>query len=224
MLVEILGLALLAALWPALVAVVLVALASPHPVTILASFLAGGLLTTTALGLAIVFSLEASDLLTGERPPTPAAIDLVVGVLVLVVAVVAWRTEWTPRRRPKRDPSDREPPWTERMLSRGTGRIAFLVGLVINLVPGLFAVVGYKDIAELDISKLEAVALVVAFNVIMFTLVEVPLAGYLVAPRWTEERVRRLNAWLRGHGREAVVAVATPVGVYLIVRGLLGLL
>jgi hypothetical protein len=217
---EVFALAVMSAFWPTLIAIVLFALATPRPVRLLTAFLAGGLLTTTALGLAIVFSLEGSNLFSGSEPAAPPAIDLVVGLLLLVVAAVVWRG-----RRAGKDPepSDRHQPWTERMLGRESGTLAFLVGVVINLVPGLFAVVGYKDIAQLDLGPAVSVGLVLAFNLIMFTLVELPLIGYFAAPSWTEEQVHNLNEWLRDHGRELVALVAVIGGVYLAVRGIVGL-
>ena len=223
---EVFFIAVVAAFWPALIAVALVALASSRPVTLLSSFLLGGLITTSALGFAIAFSLSGSSLVTGSHPPAPPAVDITVGALALVFAVVASRRDpahdpAAERRHVKENPGR---PWTERMLSRGTGRIAFLVGMLINLVPGFFAVVGYTKIAELGYGTTGTIVLVVAFNVIMFALIEVPLVGYLVVPRSTEESVTRLNTWLRQNGRRAVVVASAGFGVYLLVRGILALI
>jgi hypothetical protein len=109
------------------------------------------------------------------------------------------------------------------MLGRGTGRIAFVVGVVLNLVPGVAAVVGYTRIARLGVDAGAEVALVILFNVVMFTLVEAPLVGYFAAPDWTAVHVHRLNGWLRLHGRHAIAWVAAATGAYLVVRGLVGL-
>jgi hypothetical protein len=220
---EVFLLAVVSAFWPALIAVVLVALTSPRPVTLLAFFLAGGLLTTTALGLAIAFSLGDTSLFTGSRPPAPPAVDITVGILALVVALVASRRAPAGDELSEQEPGDEKRPWTERMLGRGSGRIAFLVGIVINLVPGLFAVVGYSNIAQLDYGTATTIVLVASFNVIMFALIEVPLGGYVVAPRWTTDAVARLNAWLKRNGRRLIVAAAAAVGVYLVVRGIVQL-
>jgi Sap, sulfolipid-1-addressing protein len=216
---EIFVLAVLASFWPALIAVALVALASPRPIPMLGFFLAGGLLTTTAIGLAIAFSLSGSSAFTGSRPPAPPAVNITAGILALIVAVVASRREGT---QPVPKTLDTKP-WTERMLAGGTGRIAFLVGIVINLVPGLAAVVGYTNIARLDYGTAATIALVVAFNVIMFALIEVPLLGYALAPGPTTARVTSLNSWLKSHGRRAIVVTAAAVGIYLIARGILQL-
>ena len=217
--------AALAAFWPALIAVALVALASPRPVTLLAFFLLGGLMTTTAIGFAIAFSLSGSSLVTGSHPPAPPLVSITAGALALIFALMASRR--APGHGQLAEDADSEEnarrPWTERMLTRGTGQIAFLVGILINLVPGFFAVVGYTKIAELHYGAAGTAGFVVAFNAIMFALIEAPLAGYLVAPRATERNVTRLNAWLRRNGRRVVVAAAAAIGVYLVVRGLLQL-
>jgi hypothetical protein len=222
---EVLLLAVVSAFWPALIAVALIALASPRPATLLVFFLFGGLLTTTALGLAIALSLESTSLASGSRPPTPPAVNIAVGALALFVAFVASRRDTERGSAPEvpRENHDRHP-WTERLLARGTGRIAFLVGIVINLVPGFFAVAGYTDIARLDYGTVQTIVLVVVFNVIMFALIEAPLIGYVVAPRWTADAVWSFNTWLKRNGRRAIVWTATGVGLYLIVRGILQLL
>jgi hypothetical protein len=110
------------------------------------------------------------------------------------------------------------------MLGRGTGRIAFLVGIVLNLVPGVMAVVGYTNIARLDYRTGATIALVVGFNLIMFALIDVPLVGYVVAPRRTTALVAGLNSWLKLHGRQVIVVTATAAGAYLILRGIVQLL
>ncbi len=53
----------------------------------------------------------------------------------------------------------------------------------------------------------------------MFALVEVPLLGYSLAPETTKVKVEQLNAWMARHARQIVIGVATAIGIYLIVRG-----
>ena len=62
-----------------------------------------------------------------------------------------------------------------------------------------------------------------AYNLIMFTLAEVPLAGYFVAPEWTTKIVERANAWLGGHDRDLAAWLCAGVGALLILRGLIEL-
>jgi len=53
--------------WPLLLAVDVVAFRTDRPVAILGGFLAGGLITTVAVGSAIVFSLENTSLATSAK-------------------------------------------------------------------------------------------------------------------------------------------------------------
>src|SRR5262249_61167482 len=85
-LAEILLLALASMVWPALLAVVLVALVSPRPVRLLSFFLAGSLLTTVVIGVVIVFVLRDSSLLTDSRRTFGPAVDLVAGAAALLLA------------------------------------------------------------------------------------------------------------------------------------------
>src|SRR5262249_7688661 len=111
-LAEILLLALASMVWPALLAVVLVALVSPRPVRLLSFFLAVSLLTTVVIGVVIVFALRDSSLLTDSRRTFGPAVDLAAGAAALLLAVVLGR-----RPRPARDeppPSPSRPSWYER--------------------------------------------------------------------------------------------------------------
>src|SRR5262245_16811557 len=172
---EIVLLALVSMIWPALIAVVVVALASPEPVKLLSFFLAGALLTTISIGLVIVFVLRGSSLFSGSRPTFGPVADLVAGSVALLIAFVTWRRARPehPRRRSKPD----RPSWSERTLSRGAP-LAFVVGIVLNVIPGVCPLVALKNIAELDYSPAATAALVVGFYLIMFLPAEVPIGSY----------------------------------------------
>ena len=54
----------------------------------------------------------------------------------------------------------------------------------------------------------------------MFTLLEVPLVGYLVRPERTAEQVGRLSIWLNANGLRIMGALIGVVGVSLVVQGI----
>jgi hypothetical protein len=56
------------------------------------------------------------------------------------------------------------------------------------------------------------------------SLIEVPLAGYLLAPERSRKAVGDFNIWLGQHSRQIVEGLAGGVGAYLTGRGLEGLL
>jgi len=211
-LAEIFLLALASMVWPTLIAVVVVALASPRPVALLSFFLAGSLLTTVGVGLVVVFVLRGSSLFSGSRPTFGPIVDLVVGVVALVVAYLF-------RHGQSSDATSDRPGWAERTLSRGAP-IAFVVGIVLNVIPGVLPLVALKDIAQLDYSVAASVALVVGFYLIMFLPAEVPLGAFLFAPAPTSSAVERFHTWLRRNARRIGVFVLALAGIYLLVRGI----
>jgi hypothetical protein len=214
---EIFLLAIASMVWPTLIAVVVVALTSSQPVRLLSWFLAGSLLTTVAIGTVIVLLLEKSDLLSSSRRAFSSATYLVASVAALLVAYIVWRRS---RSAANTAPAKSSPPdWSERALSRGR-LLAFVVGIVLNVIPGVLPFVALKDIAELDYAPGAAVALVVAFYLIMFLPAEVPLGSYLFAPRRTAAVVARFNAWLKRNATLIAVYVLTAAGIYLGVRGI----
>jgi hypothetical protein len=197
---------------------VLVALRSGNTQRLLLSFLAGSLLTTIGIGLAIVSLLDdASVVASHTRRSAGPVVDLVAGILAVLIGLFL-------ARRPASTPAPRtSDSWSERALARGAP-IAFLVGIGLNVFPGLFPFVALKDIAEGDFSAAAAAGLVVGFYLVMFTPVELPLIAYAVAPARTTATVDRLNAWLDRNGRRIAVLALEIAGVYLIVRGSIALL
>ena len=222
---NVLVLALGAAISPTILAVVIVVLRRPRPQRLLAAYLLGGMLASVAVGVAIVTSLNGLDL-TESGSVTDPIVDLTVGALALIAAFVLATdrdARLTERRREKQATRSARDPWSERVLSRGTAPIAFAVGMALNL-PGALYLVALKDIAQFEGGLGGQLFAILLFNLVMFILAELPLLAYSIAPEETQSRVERLNAWMSGHARQIVIAVATTFGVYLIARGLVAVL
>lgn len=224
---EILLLALYAAFYPTLLAAVVILLAQSRPRRLLTVYLLGGMMVSIVAGLVIVFALSDSDWLQhGEHSSLSWTADLTIGGLALLAAVaLSLRAdermrERRRRRHPKPEEKRRGEPWSQRILARGSTPIVFLAALVIN-VPGAAYLIALKDIAAGSYGTAAQVLLVLAFNLVMFVLAEVPLVGLWVAPERTNELVQRMNAWMTSHGREIAVGVCIFFGAFLIVRGLL---
>jgi len=231
MLGQLLFLALEAALYPTLLAAVVILLSTPHPRRLLGAYLAGGLIVSIGLGIAIVKALEGSKAVTSESSGLSWGVDLAIGGLALLLAVaLATRTDERvrERRRQHREAAgkvkppaddDKKEPWSARILARGSTPIVFVAGLVVN-VPGAAYLVGLKDIAAGKYSTGEEIALIVGFNLIMFLLAEIPLAGLFIAPERIDALVARFNAWLSLHSRQIAIALCAFLGVFLVVRGI----
>jgi hypothetical protein len=223
---EILVLALASMFWPTLILIVVLALRIDHPVKILLWFLIGGLLTTVSVGIAVVFALQGSSFISGSNPPGDPTVDITIGLLSLIAAFALNRKAGRSSAgdHPAKPPPSEEtkPSLAERAVGRGAP-VAFVAGIVLNIVPGTFPIVALKDIAQLDVSNAAKVATIVVFYVIMFAFVEVPIVAYLFAPERTTASMNDFNAWLGRNGRRLGIYVLAAVGLYLTVRGIVEL-
>jgi Sap-like sulfolipid-1-addressing protein len=222
---QLLILALEAALYPTLLAAVVVFLQQPKPRRLLAIYLAGGMTISILAGCAIVYVLQNSGTVDGSGSAPSVAADLVVGVLALVAALAIHRhaDERMKARRQAKKPPEAEPgrePWSQRMLAGGSAPLVFLAALVLNL-PGAAYLIALKDIAAAGKPAGEVFGLILGFNVIMFMLAEIPLAGLIFAPERTGVLVGRFNAWLSRNGRAIAVTLCAVLGSFLVARGLI---
>jgi hypothetical protein len=222
---QLLVLALDSALYPTLLAAVVILLNQPRRVRLLSAYLAGGLTISVGLGLGLVLALKSSGALHNSRSELSWTIDLAVGGLVLLIAVaLATRADARfAERRKARQPVDpkfemREP-ISQRILARGSAPIVFIAALAINL-PGASYIVALKDIAAAHHPTVEDIVLVLVFNLIMFLLAEIPLVGLIINPTRTEELVRRVDAWSSRNGRRIAIALCLVLSAFLIVRGI----
>ena len=218
-------LALASALYPTVVAAVVILLSQPRRLPLLTAYLAGGLTISIGLGLGIVAALKASHTLHTSRSTLGWGADLAIGGLALLLAVaLATRADqrFQARRKsgrlPTDDAGDREP-WSQRILARGSVPIVFAAGLAINL-PGAFYLIALKDIAAGHHSTGLDVFQVLVFNVIMFLLAEISLLGLILAPERTDALVARIDHWLSANGRRIAIVVAALLGAFLIARGI----
>ena len=215
---ELIPLAIASAFWPILLAVVLISLRAPHPGRLMIAFLAGGLLTTVTIGLLLIYALQGASLTSRSDSWFGPGLEIATGVVALVAAYILWQRYQ--HAVPTTKPEKSEPGRTERMLAHGAP-LAFVGGIVLNIVPGVVPVVALKDIAEGNYSFAETFALVLGFYVIMFAFVEIPLIGFVVAPEPTKRATARFNAWLDRNGHRLGIGALAVIGAYMIVRGLL---
>jgi Sap, sulfolipid-1-addressing protein len=226
---ELLPLALGSAVYPTLLAVVILILTQPNPRRLLAAYLAGGMLASLTIGLVIVAGLNSGHVLNGGSGRTiNPAVDLAVGLLLLVLlyALLSGRdrrfTERRERKRAERAESGKEP-WSDRVLQRQSLVLTFVVGIALNL-PGALYLVALKEIASADQGTVEDVLQVLAYNLIMFAWAEIPLIAYGLAPERTEALIKRFHDWLGAHARQIAIAICGIAAAYLTIKGAAGLL
>jgi hypothetical protein len=215
---EIFLLALGSAVWPLLIAVTIVALRSPNPPKLLSFFLVGSLLATISIGVAIVLALDDTSLVNRSRSTYDPVVYFIAGALMVIVGFVIRRLPERPKPAPKPSGQNGDS-WAERAMTRGAP-IAFVFGILLNILPGVLPFVALKNIAELDLGTTEVILTVTGFYLIMFVTVEVPLGAYFFAPERTALLTSRFNAWLSANGRRLGAWLCFLVGAILIVRGI----
>jgi Sap, sulfolipid-1-addressing protein len=224
---EVILLSVTASLNPTLVAATTVMLMLDKPVRLMAGYLIGAYVMSITLGLVIVFSLPNSSATKTTRHTLSPAVDIALGAIALVIASVihTGRVERMRERRAERKAAKPHtgPPRWQRELGKGSPRVTFVVGALLTL-PGASYLAGLDEIHKLKYSTAATVLLVIGFNVVMLWLLEVPLAGFLVAPKSTPRAVERAKAWVSRHAHVFAERGFAAVGALLVIKGLIELL
>jgi hypothetical protein len=210
-------LSLTASLNPTLLTVTTIMLMLDRPRALMLGYLLGAYITSITLGLIIVFSLSSSSAVDTTKHTFSPAADIALGVLALIAAFVIGR------ERPRRPKPDKGPPRWQRELSKGSPRIAFVIGMALTL-PGASYLAALISIHKLDYATAPTVLLVVGVNLVMLWIIELPLIGFFLAPERTRTTVDRAKAWVFERGRTFAVRGFAVIGLLLILKGVIGLI
>jgi hypothetical protein len=218
-------LSLLAMFNPTLLAAVTVMMLLPEPRKLISGFLLGAYLSSIGLGLAIAFSLHNDSGVESSKRTLSPLEDLVFGA---ILAIVGWMLlsgraaeikERRRRRKEEKHPhAEDKQSLPERLLGRGSTRLTFAVGALLSL-PGASYLLALDKIAKLGWPKPTTALAVICFCLIQQLLLELPLAGFWLAPEWTERAVVRFRGWIAHNAARAAGHVAVALGVLLIIRG-----
>jgi hypothetical protein len=212
-----------AALNPTLLAAVTVMLSLLKPKRLLTGYLAGAAVTSVTCGLLLVFTLDGSSASSTAKHSVDPIVNIALGCLLLLIVFVVGTGRDKRRRaraaRKREEAKNKPPPRWKRQLSKGSGRDTFIVGVLLSF-PGASYIAGMDRLGKENLSTAGTVLSVVAFNIVMLALLELPLIGYATRPEWTATTVERFNGWLSRSGGRAALIAATVIGVILIARGL----
>jgi Sap, sulfolipid-1-addressing protein len=186
------------------------------------AFVLAALLTTYAIGAVMLLLLVELGINGPSHYSPSAAVDLAIGVGLLALAA------WLYRKRPRQTSAGSTksasgaPSKIERYLSNR--RLAFVLGLTLYALPSPIYIAAVKTIADAGLSasgELAALAVTVA---VMLWLIELPMLMLLVVPARAASVLEGLNLWFAQNGRVLAIVASLAAGVYLLVRGLSGLL
>jgi hypothetical protein len=230
-------LALAAAVYPQLLAVVVIVLTRPNPQPLLwACYLASLIVSVgSSILIFVVFRSRGSVAGTSSQRLGPTAYLLVGAIAVLVALLMGTRRgrELFDRDGPALHRGERRPrpgsaavaktrARAERALSEGSVVVACLVGALLA-VPGPFDLVALGRLARGGHGVIIAAAVMVVFALIKFILIEVPIAGYTIDPDRTAATVSRFSGWMQTNKLAGVAAIVGLFGIALIGRGISGL-
>jgi Sap, sulfolipid-1-addressing protein len=213
------GFALLAALNPKFLGADLLLIENRRPRAMYFAFLGAAFGLAATIGLLDVLVLHADTIQT--QGSISATADLVLGSALLAAGGLL--ATGRPRKAPGKERKPSGQSWADRALGQPRLGLAVLVGLVAG-VPGAAYLAGLKHLVTGGSPIGTQVVAVLVFDLIMYALIIVPLGFLLARPEATAVRVRRINAWLTGHLRQLVAAVALAVGAYMAISGLTRLL
>jgi hypothetical protein len=218
-------LSLLAMFNPTLLAAVTIMMLLPDPRRLITGYLLGAYLTSVGLGMAIVFSLHNDSGVESSKKTLSPLEDLLFGAILAIVgwAFLSGRVSQVKERRKRRHeekhgPKEERESLPERLLGRGSTRITFAVGALLSL-PGASYLVALDKMAKLDWPTVSTALAVIVFCLIQQLLLELPLIGFYLAPKWTEGAVVKFRGWISRNAARAAGYVALTLGCLLIIRG-----
>ena len=193
----------------------------PRPVLQLLAFLCGGFAMGITVGLVVLFAFRRK--LLGSTYFTLPRVQILIGVLALLVAAVlaaqAMRGASTGRFGPR---PEKLATLAQRLLNGRSLWVAGIAGLGIAL-PSVDYLAALAVILASRAAAMTQVGALLMFNVVAFTLVEIPLLAYLVAPQTTRRWMAALHDCIRSRRRVEVATLLAAVGGVLIAVGIASL-
>lgn len=217
--------ALAVSLEPFRIGMTVLMLNRPKPLLQLLAFVAGGFAMGLTVGATVLFLLRR--VLLRSTYFTLPRVQILIGALALAAAAGLATKIAADRRRGSRGvPPDRDragPAWlTTRLRRLLDGRslwVAAAAGLGIAL-PSVDYLAALAVILASGAPVMTQLGALLMFNVIAFSLVEIPLVAYLLAPTATRAAMTALQDWIRSRRRIEVAALLVAVGLVLLAAGL----
>jgi hypothetical protein len=214
MLVTVLLMALAVSVEPFRIGMTVLMLNRPRPALQLLAFLCGGFAMGMTVGLVVLFVFRHA--LRESNHFTLPKVQILIGLLALAAAAIV-----VIHGRRKLQPTRLTGP-AQRLLKGPSLLVAGIAGLGIAL-PSVDYLAALAVILASDAAASTQVAVLLMFNVVAFALVEIPLLGYVLAPRSTLKWVESLHNWIRSRRRVDVAIVLAAVGCVFLAIGVTGL-
>jgi hypothetical protein len=182
------------------------------------AFVLAAFLITYAMGTVMLLLLEELGATTTTNRSASTAIELVLGVLLIALAVRLQRKRPDPDAGPE-TPS--EPSKIDRYLE--SRRLAFVLGITLYIIPSPIYIGAVKAIADANLSTSSELLDLAVTVAVMLWLIEVPMMLLLVFPGHAERALDETNRWFARNGRTVAIVASAAAGAYLAIKGLVDL-
>ncbi|OCB26955.1 hypothetical protein A5675_19200 [Mycobacterium malmoense] len=223
---------------PIRLGLVVLLLSRRRPLVQLLVFLGGGFAMGVGAGLVVLFILRTAPVVGHVNVPE---VQIASGLVALVIAAVL-ATKASLRKLVRPVPADAavgggggvgllegaaptgRRPLAERARSfvRGDSlSVAAVSGMGASL-PSANYMGSMAAILASHAAPVTQVQALLAFNLVAFTVAEVPLIGYLAAPQKTRAFMGALQNWLRSRGHRDIAALVAAGGCLMLILGVTG--
>ena len=217
------GFAVLASISPTALLVMAVFLSSANPRTTALLYVAGALLMTVVMAVAVLFILRAAGLHHPSARTPRYELRLGLGILALAsAAFVARRRRREPEPDAIPDPSRKTAGLISRLTAQPRPSTAFAAGVIL-FAPSAMFIAAVQVVATANAAVVTTVLALVIVVILSVLVVWLPLVTFLAAPEATGRRLASLNAWLRANGRAILIGGLAVGGLLLIINGAAGL-
>jgi energy-converting hydrogenase Eha subunit B len=221
-LLEIIPLALVAAISPTSFALVIVLLSlSKRPKTSGTGFLLGSFLVILAAAFLGILAAEGAFLLSRAEPtPLKSVIDLLLGIIVLFYGfkILLMKNAWFEEKEIELPTSNKSP--TSEFLSS----MFLAMGLfALNFITTALVFLGGSKIAAADLGWLGTLISLLVLIAISLSMVAIPVLIYFLTPQKADKILYKLNKWIKKNGHYLTAILVIIIGLYFIYNGLNGL-
>jgi len=214
------GFAVLAAVSPTALLVMAVFLGSANPRKTALMYVAGAVIMTVVMAVAVLLVLHAAGLNQPRQRSPRYGLRLGLGVIALGLASRLVRRRPPGPAAPGAEP--KRPGLVARLTASPSPRTAFLLGLLL-FAPSATFIAAIQVVATANEGVPVTAAAMIVVIILTVLTVWLPLVAYLAFPETTTRLLRTANEWLRAHGRVIALGALWIAGVVLVVNGALGL-
>jgi Sap, sulfolipid-1-addressing protein len=225
------GFALLAAISPTALLVMVIFLSSDNPRRIAMLYVVGAILMTVAMAVTVLVVLHATGL-NQPRQRTPRyGLRFGLGIIALALAVFMMVRARRARAASDRaggegtaasDGAAKRPGLVARLTANPRPLTAFLAGLFL-FAPSASFIAAVQVIATSNAPEPQIVLATAIVITLTALIVWLPLITYLAAPEATTRFLRNANGWVVAHSRTLLTGALAIAGVALVINGALGI-